>query len=188
MLSTETPLPGLKRAGLKWPGSNARISESCAAPVFTRGTRARNVLRLPTTRVTATLRPRSGTGSPSLAGAGLARATGPDPIFPGAASNEAGILLMHKALQKYVGVVVVIDSGGASDSWFLASDFCSCVKRSQNLLDGQGVENLTRDLDSLRMRCSATANSRWDAGLVYVNRRRVYVNGRASIPASRREW
>ena len=60
------------------------------------------------------------------------------------ATNEAGILLMHKDLQKYVGSAAAIGSAGPSDSWLLAPDFHSGDERSQNVIDMQGHPDLCR--------------------------------------------
>jgi hypothetical protein len=50
-------------------------------------------------------------------------------------TNKAGMLLMHKDLQKHVGSVAVNGSAGAPDSWLQAPDFCSGDKRSRNMID-----------------------------------------------------
>ena len=59
-------------------------------------------------------------------------------------TNEAGILLMHKDLQKYIGSAAVISSAGASDFWLLAPDFCSGDERSRNIIDVEGHPDLSR--------------------------------------------
>jgi hypothetical protein len=64
----ETPL-----LGLKWPGSNPRISESSEAPVFA-GPAGPATCYSPTPDVTVMIQRRSGTGSRSLRGQRLARA------------------------------------------------------------------------------------------------------------------
>jgi hypothetical protein len=61
------------------------------------------------------------------------------------ATNEAGILLMHKDRPKYTGSAVAIGSAGASDSWLLAPCFCSDDKRSRNVTDREGLPNLSWD-------------------------------------------
>jgi hypothetical protein len=180
---------------LKWSGSNPRISESSEAPVFA-GPAGPATCYSPTTDVTAMLQRRSGTGSRSPDGA-----PAPDPAPrrgfppPGTASNEAGILLMHKDLQKYVGAAAVIGPAGASDAWLLAPNFCRCDERSRNILDGHGVDNLTRVRGLLTEGLFCFGELTAGLGAVYVNIPGVYVNGHCvyvndprSRPASNRGY
>jgi hypothetical protein len=100
------------------------------------------------------------------------------------ATNEAGMSLMRKDLQKYVGSATVIGSASASDSWLQAPDFCFGDKRSRNVIDAKGVDNLTWDSGSLSERSLAATNSWREAGFVYVNGRCVYVNAQTSANRS----
>ena len=59
-------------------------------------------------------------------------------------TNEAGILLMHKDLQKYVGSAAVIGCAGSSDPWLLAPDFYSADERSRNVIDRERYPDLSR--------------------------------------------
>jgi hypothetical protein len=130
---------------MKRHGSNPRISESCAARRVCFHGAGRAGLVTPPRLV---LQERYGRAAAPARGRFEGRASfgaQTATLSPGATSNKARKLLMHKDLGKYVGTKAVIGTLGASDSWLLAPDFCPGVKRSRNLLDGQGVENLTRD-------------------------------------------
>jgi len=50
------------------------------------------------------------------------------PLTSALLTNEAGILLMHKDLQKYVGNAAAVGSMKASEFRLLAPDFCSQVQ------------------------------------------------------------
>jgi len=132
--------------GPKSVGCHLRISEPCAAAVFAGDPAygpfyADGARRYSQARYHSDVRGRGEHPARSLA---RLRACSGAQVGVQAAANEAGILLMHKDLQEYVGGAAAIGSAGASDSWLLAPGFCSCDERSRNLIDRKGRPDLSR--------------------------------------------
>jgi hypothetical protein len=91
---------------------------------------------------------------------------------------------MHKDLGKYVDAGAVVGSIDALTAGFLAPGYCSSDKRSRNIIDVQGVEDLTRDLTPLTDCSCAVTEVVWGAGACLRKRaiclRKFYVNEHAS--------
>jgi hypothetical protein len=123
-----------------------RISKSVNRPPrrFSPGDAGLRRVTLPDNWCYSNVTTHIGTETQSLRVPGLAQALGPGRFSPGAASNEAGKLLMHKDLGKYVGTSAAVGSLGAPDSWLLAPDFYFADERSRNVIDMKGHLDLFR--------------------------------------------